>query len=92
MQNVNDWRLVGHAVVYGLKRRPTHVCVCSGKIARVDCKRRSFLVMSSCFSLLFSVNASFTCCQVNESIAERIFVFKILDIDSRQINAQRNSE
>lgn len=55
-------RWVRHAVVAGLKRRPIHVCICSGGIALVDCKRRSVLVKPSCFffSFLLSAHTSFT--------------------------------
>lgn len=57
-QSGNDrGRWVGHAVFVRLKRRPIHVCICSGGIARVDCKRRSVLVMPSCFFSLFALSA-----------------------------------
>lgn len=88
--NENDrGRWVGHAVVAGLRRSPIHVCICSGGITRVDYKRRPVLVMPSCFlfSFLLSVHASLTRCQVNGSAAERIFLFKVLDIDSRGAHA-----
>lgn len=87
--NENRGRWVGHAVVAGLKRSPIHFCICSGGIACVDCKRRSVLVKPSWvfFSFLLSVHASFTWCQVNWSAAERIFLFKVLDIHSRGAHA-----
>lgn len=50
LPNENDRRRwVGHAVVARLKRRPIHVCICTGGNAHVDCKRRSVLVMPLVF-------------------------------------------
>lgn len=66
----------GAAAVNGLKRHPSHVCVCSGGIARVECKRPSVLVMPSCFFPLLSMYAPFKCCQANESTTEQVFLFK----------------
>lgn len=63
------------------------------ELRMLDCKRRSVLVMPSVFfslflpSFLLSVHASFRWCQVNGGTAERIFLFKILDIDSRGVHA-----
>lgn len=92
LPNENDRRRwVGHAVVARLKIRPIHACIWTGGNAHVDCKRRSVLVMPLVFfffpSFLLSVHASFKWCQVNGGAAERIFLFKILDIDSRGVHA-----